>query len=58
LNAKYMIPIHYGALSYFSDPNLPKDFLLKIIDDPESHYHFLKDRIKILTEGEQIVWKQ
>jgi N-acyl-phosphatidylethanolamine-hydrolysing phospholipase D len=58
LNAKYMIPIHYGALSYFSEPNLPKEYLEKIVHDPESHYHYLNDRIKILTEGEQIVWKQ
>lgn len=53
LKAKLMIPVHYGAITYFNDPNEPMYVLRRIIDE-EPEY---KDRIKILTEGEQIVFE-
>lgn len=57
LNAEYMIPIHYGALTYFGDPDHPKEMLEEILSDKESVYYSLRDRIKILDDGEQISWK-
>ncbi len=57
LNAEYMIPIHYGALTYFGDPDHPKEVLEEILNDKESEYYLIKDRVKILSDGEQITWK-
>ena len=54
VKAKYMIPIHYGAIKYFSDPNAPLLTLEKIINNPDSRYNYLEDKVKILKEGEQI----
>jgi N-acyl-phosphatidylethanolamine-hydrolysing phospholipase D len=58
LNAKYMMPIHYGALTYFGDPDHPKDVLEEILSDSESPYFYLKDRVKIINDGEQIVFME
>ena len=58
IKAQYMIPMHYGALEYFRDSNYPVDVLRNILGDPESGYADLKDRVKIMKEGEQIIFKQ
>ncbi len=62
LKAEYMIPVHYGALTYGRDPDYPltvlkeliikKDNSVSAVDDKFMY----KDRIKILDEGEQIVF--
>ncbi len=57
LKADYMIPIHYGAIQYFSDPNYPLIAMEKMLDNPDSKFHYLSDKVKILKEGEQIIWK-
>jgi len=28
----------------------------KILANPDSRYHYLEDKVKVLKEGEQIVW--
>jgi N-acyl-phosphatidylethanolamine-hydrolysing phospholipase D len=49
--AKIMIPIHYGTIKELSDPNKPKYVLQDLLlNKPE-----LKDRVKILKIGEQII---
>ena len=57
IKAQNMIPMHYGALEYFRDSNYPAFILREILDDPESGYADLKDKVKILKEGEQIIFK-
>lgn len=51
--AEIMVPIHYGTVKELSDPNEPKfvlqDMLLNLKD--------LKDRVKILGIGEQLIVK-
>lgn len=56
LNAEYMIPIHYGTLTYFRDADYPGQILRQILQDPESGFYPVRDRIKILGIGEQIIW--
>ena len=67
LNAKYMIPIHYGSLQYMSDSNGPMQTLKEIINNPGKYFPeedstVLKDdfidKIKILKEGEQIIFDE
>ncbi len=53
LKADYMIPVHFGAITYFNDPREPMYALKRIIEE-EPEY---KDKVKILTEGEQIVFE-
>lgn len=49
--AKLMIPIHYGTIAELSDPEKPRIILEDLlIEQPE-----LKDRVKILKIGEQII---
>jgi len=52
LKADYMIPVHFGAMQYRDDPDVPLNVLKDIIT-AEPVY---KDRVKILDEGEQIVF--
>lgn len=52
LKADYMIPVHYGSIQYRDDPRQPVYALQEIIaSEPE-----YMDRVKILNEGEQIVF--
>lgn len=53
LKADLMIPVHFGAITYFNDPREPMYKLEQIItEEPE-----YKDKVKILTEGEQVVFE-
>jgi N-acyl-phosphatidylethanolamine-hydrolysing phospholipase D len=64
LNAEYMIPVHYGAIYYFNDPDTPADALRNLIEQfgsnsvsgtqPDKPY---KERIKILKGGEQYIFE-
>lgn len=62
LNAKFMLPVHYGAIQYRNDPDYPVHVLqdlMKKRDDQTPHSSgqvFYKDRIVILDEGEQHVF--
>ena len=63
LNADYMIPVHYGALEYFDDPNIPayvlKDLAERYGDNSATGIAISKpysERIKILKEGEQFIF--
>ena len=58
LKAGYMIPIHFGAIKYFTNADYPLDALKKILKNPESNYQKFADKVKILKEGEQIIWKE
>lgn len=52
-NIKMIIPVHYGTILEKSEPEKPKDILIKLLDkEPQ-----LKDRIKILKIGEQLILK-
>lgn len=51
LKADLMIPVHYGAITYFNDPRIPMYKLEEIISEEPVY----KDRVKILNEGEQLV---
>jgi N-acyl-phosphatidylethanolamine-hydrolysing phospholipase D len=55
LNAKQMIPIHYGAIRYMSDENYPLYVMEDLLNT--SAYSDLKDKVKILKVGEQVVYK-
>lgn len=55
IKAKKMIPIHYGAIEYMNDPNVPMYVLEQLINKSDS-LNYLKDRIFILKEGEQIIF--
>lgn len=58
IKASYMLPIHYGAIKYFTNVNYPLDALEKILNDPDSGFIQYSDKVKILKEGEQIIWKE
>jgi N-acyl-phosphatidylethanolamine-hydrolysing phospholipase D len=53
LNAKQMIPMHYGALKYMRDENLPLEVMKELLNT--SKYSDLKSKIKILKLGEQVI---
>ena len=53
---EYMIPVHYGAARYMSDPNRPMDIMMQILEDPEKGFSDLRGRVKVLGVGEQIVF--
>jgi len=57
LKASYMLPIHYGAIQYFHSADYPLEALNKILQNPESKYSKISDKVKILKEGEQMIWK-
>jgi L-ascorbate metabolism protein UlaG (beta-lactamase superfamily) len=48
-----MIPVHYGTILEKSEPEKPKDILIKLLDNEPQ----LKDRVKILKIGEQLILK-
>jgi L-ascorbate metabolism protein UlaG (beta-lactamase superfamily) len=56
IKAHFMIPVHYGASRYISDENRPRDMLIDLLET--TAYSDLKDRVKILNVGEQIIWKK
>ncbi|NOS85660.1 MAG: MBL fold metallo-hydrolase [Ignavibacteria bacterium] len=64
LKADYMIPVHYGALEYFDDPNIP----VYVLHDLATRYGSssvtglaiskpYSEGLKILKEGEQYVFQ-
>ena len=55
LNAKIMIPIHFGAIKYIRDENYPIEIFKKILD---KDFTDMKDKVKILRTGEQIILKK
>ena len=64
LKADYMIPVHYGALEYFDDPNIPvyvlKDLAERYGNNSATGMAISKpysEGIKILNEGEQYIFK-
>ena len=64
LGAGYMIPVHYGALEYFADPNVPvyvlKDLAERYGDKSATGLAISKpysERLMILDEGEQIIFE-
>ncbi|MFA5405253.1 MAG: MBL fold metallo-hydrolase [Ignavibacteria bacterium] len=56
LNAKYMIPMHYGAIRYMSDENYPLVVLEELLNT--TAYGDLKNKVKILKVGEQIIFNE
>ncbi len=64
LKADYMIPVHYGALEYFDDPNIPvyvlKDLAERYGSNSATGMAISKpysESIKILKEGEQYIFQ-
>ena len=64
LQAEYMIPVHYGALEYFDDPDIPvyvlKDLAERYGSNSVTGIPISKpytESIKILNEGEQIIFE-
>lgn len=57
IKAQYMIPMHYGALEYFRDTNYPLVVLENELNDPKSGFADLKSKVKIMKEGEQIIFR-
>jgi L-ascorbate metabolism protein UlaG (beta-lactamase superfamily) len=57
LKASYMIPMHYGAIEYVRDAYYPSKALERMLNDKDE-FKALKDRVKILKEGEQIIWRK
>lgn len=57
IRAEYMIPIHYGSIKYFTDPNYPLMEMKRILNNDDSGFAYLRQKIKILKEGEQIIWR-
>jgi len=55
IKAKWMIPIHYGSIKYFGDPNQPMYVLKELIEEfgygDEKDY---KKNVIILKEGERV----
>lgn len=54
LKADLMIPVHFGAITYFNDSREPMYKLESIIAEEPVY----KDKVKILTEGEQVVFER
>ncbi len=64
LKAEYMIPVHYGALEYFDDPNMPVYVLKDLADRYGTNSATglaisrpYSEGLKILDEGEQIIFE-
>jgi N-acyl-phosphatidylethanolamine-hydrolysing phospholipase D len=52
-NFKMMIPVHFGTIIEKSEPERPKEVLIKLLNkEPD-----IKDRVKILNVGEQLILK-
>jgi L-ascorbate metabolism protein UlaG (beta-lactamase superfamily) len=58
LKSDYMIPIHFGTVEYFTDSDYPLYDMKEILSNPDSKYFHLADKIKILKQGEQVIWKE
>lgn len=62
LKAKKMMPVHYGALQYRSDPDYPVVVLKELIEQKDrtgsvtESGKYYKDKVVILDEGEQYVF--
>ncbi len=61
LHADYMIPVHYGALKYRTDPDYPVIILKELIEKSSDtggneNKTSYKDKVKILNEGEQYIF--
>lgn len=52
LKAKYLIPMHYGSIEYMREADYPIEVFKNILNT--TAYSDLKDKVKILKEGEQI----
>lgn len=64
LRAKYMIPIHFGTIRYFNDPNTPVYVLEDLINKYDTKTvtgiaasEPYKEKIKILKAGEQYIFE-
>ena len=64
LKADYMIPVHYGALEYFDDSNIPAHVLKELAERYKGSSVTgmtlskpYSESIKILNEGEQYIFK-
>jgi N-acyl-phosphatidylethanolamine-hydrolysing phospholipase D len=64
LKARYMIPIHFGTIEYFNDPNTPVYVLEDLINKYDSKTVTgiaasapYKDKIKILKPGGQYIFE-
>jgi len=63
LKADKMVPVHYGALEYSSDPDYPADVLRELIAKRDGENNSgqsgetYKDRIKIIDEGELFIFE-
>jgi N-acyl-phosphatidylethanolamine-hydrolysing phospholipase D len=55
VKASIMVPIHYGALEYFRDSNYPLEILEKILNDEKYGMSDLKNNVRAMKEGEQII---
>jgi L-ascorbate metabolism protein UlaG (beta-lactamase superfamily) len=56
LKAKHMIPMHYGAIKYIRDENYPLVVLEELLNT--TAYSDLKNKVKILKVGEQVVFNE
>ncbi|MBV6477906.1 MAG: hypothetical protein HGGPFJEG_00651 [Ignavibacteria bacterium] len=63
LKAKYMLPVHYGAITYRSNSDYPVEVLKEIIKSKDSEnqssngFGIYKDKVIILDEGGQFVFE-
>ena len=66
LQAAYMIPVHYGAITYFNDPDIPIIVLKELIDNHDIHtatatgvasMKSYTEMVKILNVGEQYIFE-
>ncbi|KXK04988.1 MAG: MBL fold metallo-hydrolase [Ignavibacteriaceae bacterium] len=62
LKADYMIPVHYGSISYRRDPDIPLYALKQLINDASlqsgsTNKQSYSERTIILDEGEQFIFK-
>jgi N-acyl-phosphatidylethanolamine-hydrolysing phospholipase D len=64
VRADYMIPVHYGAIQYFNDPDTPVHVLKELISRYNSHSVTgtaavipYREKVKILDDGEQFIFE-
>ncbi len=64
VKADFMIPVHYGAIQYFNDPDTPVHVLRELIERYNSYSVTgtaavipYSQRVKILDEGEQKIFE-
>ena len=59
IKADKMIPIHYGSIKYFNDPNQPMYVLKDLIENTSyGDSKNYEDRVIILKEGEQVFFNE